>query len=141
MEKIGFQGRDPATDLIGVGILGLVQLLAFLTYHEEIFNRMWKLSTHEKHNFPLSICGFSITLAVMENLRTDKLNATLIARRSAINAFNEFYFATFYKLFTIYSNNSYTIQEYPLAKSVAIENLRSAPNKLLVEFHKDSTTK
>ena len=85
-EAIGFQGTDPATDLRGVGVLGLIQLLAFVTYHEKLFKKMFKLSTDEKHHFPLSICGFSMTLAAMEALRGGKMNSAIVANKSVITS-------------------------------------------------------
>jgi hypothetical protein len=133
-ETIGFQGRDPATDLRGVGILGLLQILAFVSNHEQMFKKMWKHSTHEKYNFPLCISGFSVTQAMMETLRAEKLNGAIIARKSVIEVFNEGYYATFYKLVNIYETNTYTIAEYPIAKKSAIDMLKTNPTKMLFDF-------
>ncbi|KAK3606111.1 hypothetical protein CHS0354_006474 [Potamilus streckersoni] len=47
-EEIGFQGTDPATDLRGCGLLGLVNLLYFLTDRkcQSIAHDIYKLSLH-----------------------------------------------------------------------------------------------
>jgi len=133
-ETIGFQGRDPATDLRGVGILGLLQILAFVSNHGTMFKKMWQHSTHEKYNFPLCISGFSVTQAMMETLRAEKLNPAIMARKSVIEVFNEGYYAAFYKLVNIYETNQYTIAEYPLAKRNALEMLKTNPTKMLFDF-------
>jgi hypothetical protein len=43
-ELIGFQGNDPSTDLRGVGMLGLLQLLYLVTNYREESQAMYLLS-------------------------------------------------------------------------------------------------
>lgn len=52
-ESIGFQGADPATDLRGVGMLGLLQLLHLLTAHHNISFLLFYI-----HQL---LCGISLT--------------------------------------------------------------------------------
>ena len=39
-EVVGFQGNDPATDLRGVGMLGLLQMLSFVEHHGDMARRI-----------------------------------------------------------------------------------------------------
>lgn len=41
---LGFQGDDPATDLRGAGLLGLLQLLHLHWHDPEAAGRIWELS-------------------------------------------------------------------------------------------------
>jgi hypothetical protein len=43
-ESIGFQGNDPATDLRGVGMLGLLQHLYFINTYPEISYIVYQIS-------------------------------------------------------------------------------------------------
>ncbi len=43
-ETIGFQGNDPATDLRGVGLWGLIQLSYFVTKYPKIAQEGYLLS-------------------------------------------------------------------------------------------------
>ncbi|ESO86310.1 hypothetical protein LOTGIDRAFT_176910, partial [Lottia gigantea] len=75
-EEIGFQGSDPGTDLRGVGILGLVQLLYFLqhTKYGQIARDIYKLSLHPTQNFPFCVMGINISRICLQSLREDFLN-------------------------------------------------------------------
>jgi hypothetical protein len=44
---IGFQGTDPSTDLRGVGMLGILQILAFCYMYAEYLRETLEYSSHE----------------------------------------------------------------------------------------------
>lgn len=41
-EKVGFQGRDPATDLRGVGMFGVLQMIAFISFHLDFIVKIYE---------------------------------------------------------------------------------------------------
>eukprot|EP00698_Gefionella_okellyi_P011274 TRINITY_DN2968_c0_g1_i1.p1 TRINITY_DN2968_c0_g1~~TRINITY_DN2968_c0_g1_i1.p1 ORF type:complete len:263 (+),score=31.19 TRINITY_DN2968_c0_g1_i1:20-808(+) len=51
-DAIGFQGADPVTDLRGVGMFGLLQLLYLTTKHRDIAVDIYRLSRNEQQ-----VCG------------------------------------------------------------------------------------
>lgn len=89
-EKIGFQGEDPASDLRGVGIFGLCQLLFLVSnglssqmtsqLHELSndkvqvkFNISFNLKNIFQH-FPLAVVGLNFTQFILERVKSGKLN-------------------------------------------------------------------
>ena len=61
---IGFQGKDPATDFRGAGMLGLEQLLAITDhgseYREEAL-KMYQASIDKKNWYFFAVTGLNIT--------------------------------------------------------------------------------
>jgi ELMO domain-containing protein len=59
-EALGFQGKDPATDLRGAGLFGLVQWLFFLKTHRPLLLRIFKLSKDDvQARTPVLVCSCS----------------------------------------------------------------------------------
>ncbi|XP_002434876.5 LOW QUALITY PROTEIN: ELMO domain-containing protein 3 [Ixodes scapularis] len=112
-ENIGFQGTDPATDLRGVGLLGLLQLL-FLTIgleNVELVNDIYKLSRDSFQNFPFAVMSLNITKISLEALREETLNKCCNGRESVIDVVNEFYAGTFLLLYLSWKNQIMTIKD------------------------------
>ena len=75
-EQIGFQGNDPATDLRGVGCLGLIQPL-YLVMTPELFplsKDMYLISLNENQNFPFLVLSINVTRIALHALRDGLLN-------------------------------------------------------------------
>ena len=69
-ELIGFQGTDPATDLRGAGMLGVLQFLAFeCTYRVYLRDEVLRLAESEVYGFPLAITLLNFTCCVLGYLR------------------------------------------------------------------------
>ena len=75
-EQIGFQGNDPATDLRGVGCLGLIHPLYFVMTPELslLAKDIYKLSLHETQNFPLLVLSINVSRIALHALRDGILN-------------------------------------------------------------------
>ena len=75
-ESIGFQGNDPATDLRGVGFLGLVQALYFVMTPElvPLARNMYRLSLNETQNFPFLVLSINVTRIALHALRDGLLD-------------------------------------------------------------------
>ncbi|KAK3738674.1 hypothetical protein QZH41_009122 [Actinostola sp. cb2023] len=106
-------GLDPATDLRGCGLLGLLNLLYLVTddrLHSLALD-IYKLSQHETQNFPFCIMSINITRIALQALREEKLNKECNKRRSVISAFCDFYVAIFYHIYQIWKHQHKTISD------------------------------
>ncbi|XP_050397519.1 uncharacterized protein LOC126815690 isoform X2 [Patella vulgata] len=103
-EEIGFQGRDPSTDLRGVGVLGLVQLLYFLQHDKygDIARDIYKLSLHPTQNFPFCVMGMNISRICLQSLREDIINKEINKRRNVMTSINDFYIGTYLHLYQLW---------------------------------------
>jgi len=69
--KIGFQGKDPATDFRGPGIFGLQNLLYLANHYPWKFQQMGQFSSSQKdgmESYPFAITGMNITNMLFEIL-------------------------------------------------------------------------
>ncbi|XP_046543427.1 LOW QUALITY PROTEIN: uncharacterized protein LOC124253659 [Haliotis rubra] len=103
-EEIGFQGRDPSTDLRGVGMLGLLQLLYFLRNPKllALARDVYKLSLHPTQNFPFCVMGINMSRICIQSLREALLNKECNRRRQVMEVVNEFYVGTYLHLYQIW---------------------------------------
>ena len=70
------QGNDPATDLRGVGLLGLVNALHLVTHENALplARDIFTLS-HDPHaQFPLMVLSINVTRISLQTLREGHLN-------------------------------------------------------------------
>ncbi|KAK8775271.1 hypothetical protein V5799_031387 [Amblyomma americanum] len=130
-ERIGFQGshsshdgqivqlhsccagNDPATDLRGVGLLGILHLL-FLTTgfgNIELVNDIYSLSRDREQNFPFAVMSLNITRVSIEALREEALNRHCNERNDITDVVNEFYAGTFLLLYLSWKNRKLTIKD------------------------------
>ena len=107
------QGNDPATDLRGVGCLGLVQPL-YLTMTPELnplAKNMFKLSLSENQNFPLLVLSINVTRISLHALRDGLLNRQIIQENSVWSAVNFFYVAVMFHIYKIWKTEFKTIKD------------------------------
>lgn len=112
-EQIGFQGNDPATDLRGVGCLGLVQPL-YLVMTPELYplaKDMYLLSLNEDQNFPFLVLSINVTRIALHTLRDGLLNRQIVQENSVWSALNFFYVAVLFHIFKIWKNEHKTIKD------------------------------
>ncbi|XP_071090808.1 uncharacterized protein [Haliotis cracherodii] len=103
-EEIGFQGRDPGTDVRGVGMLGLLQLLYFLRNPKtaQLARDVYKLSLHPTQNFPFCVMGINMSRICIQTLREGLLNKECNRRMQVMEVVNEFYVGTYLHLYQIW---------------------------------------
>jgi len=65
--KLGFQGKDPATDFRGGGIFALDNLLYFATKYPKTYQEILQGKVHTE-TFPVAITGLNITMLLFEML-------------------------------------------------------------------------
>ncbi|KAI9106263.1 ELMO/CED-12 family-domain-containing protein [Phlyctochytrium arcticum] len=89
--KIGFQGKDPATDFRGMGMLGLDNLHYYAKYHTKSVQRVLDISNHPTAWFSFAIVGINLTDFALQLVRTRQLQHFLYSFGTTMTMFNEFY--------------------------------------------------
>eukprot|EP00484_Ammonia_sp_Unknown_P001733 CAMPEP_0197020942 /NCGR_PEP_ID=MMETSP1384-20130603/1811_1 /TAXON_ID=29189 /ORGANISM="Ammonia sp." /LENGTH=497 /DNA_ID=CAMNT_0042448675 /DNA_START=24 /DNA_END=1514 /DNA_ORIENTATION=+ len=115
-QQIGFQGNDPATDIRGAGLLGVLQLVYLIENRPEMMSKIYLLSLNEHQNFPLVIVSFTITGIVMQLLRSCTIFGFVNSKNSVMLAINEIYVALFYEFYLNWKNQSRTIVNFDEAQ-------------------------
>jgi hypothetical protein len=76
-QEIGFQGKDPATDFRGMGVLGLYCLHYFASNHQDVARSVLSHSHHPQHHYPYAMVGIHIVEIIHGWLRSSQLNSYL----------------------------------------------------------------
>lgn len=110
-EEIGFQGMDPASDLRGVGILGLFQLTFFVLSQQtkQLAHDVYLLSTRKGCDFPFCVMGLNLTQIALHHLRVGTLNRQINRTCDPFLTFNLFYASLFMKLFVHWRGRNCTV--------------------------------
>ncbi len=76
--ELGFQGKDPATDFRGMGMLGLIQLVYFSKTVPELAISLLKQSQCESQYFPFAATGINVTAFIIEMLLERRFHMVII---------------------------------------------------------------
>jgi membrane protein CcdC involved in cytochrome C biogenesis len=80
------QGTDPGTDLRGVGMLGLLQLL-YLSNTPHLIplaRDIYRVSVDDQQNFPLAVMSLNMTRIALQALRRGELNRYLFTLKVSL---------------------------------------------------------
>lgn len=77
---IGFQGLDPSTDLRGMGILGLYQLVYLSKCHPNISCNILRESNHPTRYYPFAATGINITAFVTDMLDSTRFYSRILKK-------------------------------------------------------------
>jgi hypothetical protein len=83
-EVVGFQGSDPATDVRGGGVFGLLLLLRLLQSEQQLASRMQALSVSQLQHFPLAVVCLNLAGIVLSTLRLGLLNGECNRQRGGM---------------------------------------------------------
>jgi len=135
-EDIGFQGNDPATDLRGVGFLGVVQVLYLVTTPEVLpfAKDVYSLSRSQTQEFPLMVLSLNVTRIVLHLLRDGLLDKQCYKDDDAWCAVNSMYAAVLFNIYHVWKSQHKTISNSGFVLKDAEENARRHPDKLLTDF-------
>ncbi|CAD8097176.1 unnamed protein product [Paramecium sonneborni] len=134
-ELIGFQGTDPATELGNGGILGLVQMLAFISdYKQYVKNALNILS---QINIPLSITLMGISSLVLMSLKDNKLNYLINKEDSVISVINKLYFAGFNLVIKVLKKEQMPLNIIKTLLTNVRKQIHEHPQKLIKQFQQD----
>lgn len=74
MEKVGFQGPNPATDLRSTGLTGLLIVHRFSVEHARLISRAFEASQNPMREFPLALVLLNFTAIAVESLKEKVLD-------------------------------------------------------------------
>ncbi|KNC54380.1 ELMO domain-containing protein 3 [Thecamonas trahens ATCC 50062] len=130
-ELLGFQGRDPATDLRGVGMLGLVNLLALAQEYPVVARAAYEAALDPNHDYPMVLVGFRLSSACLRLLRGHKLNKTANGLGSVWAAFHSMYAASWAAFVSTWRSGRHTIVEYDaVMRALEAKLAKSVPKAL-----------
>ncbi|CAG2064193.1 unnamed protein product [Timema podura] len=106
-------GNDPGTDLRGVGMFGLLQLLylASSPHLMPLARDIYRVSLDEQQNFPLAVLSLNMTRMALQTLRQGLLNRECNERHMVVEVLNEFYAAIFCHTLHIWTSQHKTIRD------------------------------
>ncbi|KAG0198307.1 hypothetical protein BGX28_008260 [Mortierella sp. GBA30] len=95
--EIGFQGKDPATDFRGMGMLGLDDLVYYAKYYPLSSKHALECSHHEVSWYSFAIVGINITAFAVQTLRTRQLQYYLFLNGTDRSVYHELYCYLFHR--------------------------------------------
>lgn len=101
-KEIGFSGADPADDLEGVGIFGLIELIYLLDNDTSLARDIYRYTKQATPPIPLCTLSFQITQIALSALKDGSLTKLANKREQIIVVVNDFYTATFYHYYTMW---------------------------------------
>eukprot|EP01112_Ceratiomyxa_fruticulosa_P015972 TRINITY_DN4785_c0_g1_i1.p1 TRINITY_DN4785_c0_g1~~TRINITY_DN4785_c0_g1_i1.p1 ORF type:complete len:166 (-),score=7.34 TRINITY_DN4785_c0_g1_i1:50-547(-) len=134
-EEIGFQGNDPATDLRGIGMLGLLQLFYLTQRYTELSLKIHQLSRVEGHDFPFCVVGINITRIVVQTLRSGSVfaiaNSESMYKQNLWGLANNLYIAIFSQMYEEWLEENHSIIDFPPLLNRLTNLALKSPSKLL----------
>lgn len=126
-EDVGFQGKDPATDLRGCGMLGLLQLLHLWDAGPSNARAIYRLSRDADQEFPLAVVAMNVTKWSLQVLRSGELNAAANKSQKLIQEFNKFYVGVFYFFYGHWVEKQATMRDSGHVMKVLKSPLETVP--------------
>eukprot|EP00026_Physarum_polycephalum_P004066 Phypoly_transcript_04083.p2 GENE.Phypoly_transcript_04083~~Phypoly_transcript_04083.p2 ORF type:complete len:303 (+),score=44.57 Phypoly_transcript_04083:189-1097(+) len=133
-EEIGFQGDDPATDLRGVGMFGLIQLFHLVKSHSELAKKLHKISRDEHQYFPFSVVSLNFTKVVLQTMRSGVLTSKFNKRGCILPVLNELHIGLYYELYVHWKRGHRTISDFPPLLKELTEKCTKAPDKVEANY-------
>ncbi|KAF9122100.1 hypothetical protein BGX30_002206 [Mortierella sp. GBA39] len=95
--EIGFQGKDPATDFRGMGMLGLDDLVYYAKYYPMSSKNALECSHDDISWYSFAIVGINITSFAVQTLRTRQLQYYLFLNGTDRSVHHELYCYLFHR--------------------------------------------
>ncbi|KAK0417432.1 hypothetical protein QR680_013006 [Steinernema hermaphroditum] len=132
-ERIGFQGDDPATDLRGVGIFGLCQLLFLVSngLTSQMTSQLLQLSSDKLQSFPLAVVGLNWTAMILERVKQGKLNWLAVKENSFLTVVNGIYRGCFLSFWKLWKTRNCTIVDFANVSNEIRDTIKRRPKSLL----------
>ena len=143
---IGFQGCDPATDIRGTGMLGVLQLLFFCERYPKLAIQIHQLSIKTSNAFPLAVTGFHFTLECMRGLRSGIFDGCVKQEGSVTSAMDLLYVAMMYHFYRgwkvrSYANRIESIQHFGPFKDEMVGGIKKNPIQSIATMRKNCVKK
>lgn len=94
-QEIGFQGKDPATDFRGMGVLALDNLWWLATHHPDLARTMLKESKQRENWYFFALVGINLSSLMLDLLEQHWLDLYLLERAGTLATLSEFYVALY----------------------------------------------
>ena len=134
-EVVGFQGNDPATDLRGVGMLALLQVLHFQKTQPKLLASIYRLSRGER-DFPFMTVSITMTQLSLQALRSGAL--TRLANRSeakggehVYETVHAFHHACYLYMYTAWQQRGLSIVDFGFLKKEIAQIIHRKPAMLM----------
>ncbi|KAL6761766.1 ELMO/CED-12 family-domain-containing protein [Haematococcus lacustris] len=109
--ELGFQGMDPATDLRGCGILGLLQIAYLYEHHAASAGCLLRLAQSSSNEFPLAVVSLNVTKFVLQAVREGRLNSPASSLGSMVEAANRMYVGAMFWFYRTWRGGNKTMSQ------------------------------
>lgn len=109
--ELGFQGMDPATDLRGCGILGLLQMAYLYEHHAASAGCLLRLAQSSSNEFPLAVVSLNVTKFVLQAVREGRLNSPASSLGSMVEAANRMYVGAMFWFYRTWRGGNKTMSQ------------------------------
>jgi len=132
-QRIGFQGDDPATDLRGVGLLGLLHLLALAERAPAALNAGLAASQHAVRHFPFAVSSINFTKMIMDILLEGKLDAACKRAGGAEGPVVALYLGAFRRFLRRWEQERLAVEDFGRALKEISKTASKSPQLLITE--------
>jgi hypothetical protein len=125
--KLGYQGRDPATDYRGMGVLGLHNLHYQAKHDTERARQMLEESHDETYWYSYAIAGINFTAELYDKIVFHKADDRFYkadTEQDILNIFNEWYVKTFHQFHEFWVAEQATVMQFNEKKKQFFEKLK-----------------
>ncbi|KAL0207825.1 hypothetical protein P9112_010412 [Eukaryota sp. TZLM1-RC] len=142
-ETIGFQGSDPATDLRGVGIFGLLQLLFLTQKHAKLTNALYQLSIDNEQHFPFAIVCINFSKLALECLLSNSKDLFKLCnkRNSVIQVINDLYASAICEFYFNWLEGGCTVIEFSNILANISNSIKKHPEAAVTQLFKSKMSK
>jgi len=130
---VGFQGTDPATDLRGVGLLGLLHLLLLAERAPSQLRSGMLESRHATRHFPFAVASFNFSKMAVDLLLEGKLTGACNSMGGAERPVAALYLATFSRFLRKWEQERLSIEDFGHVLKAISGLAASNPQKLIRE--------
>jgi hypothetical protein len=135
-ENIGFQGNNPKSDLKGVGMFGVLQLLCFSERYTFYARDILEYSNTKEYGFPMASLMLNFSMFTLEAFREGCLTSICNKQKSVMNTLNEFYVCLIEYFFNFYETQKCTIHYLDdLLKEIHVTS-KKHPRKIMTLIDK-----
>ena len=132
-EKIGFQSINPADDVRGAGILGVLQALYFVENYKGVAAEYYSTSRDQNYNYPFICTLFQFTALSADCLREGRIISVSNRLKSVEKAFNDLYAGAFIIFMDNWIKDKSTITDYGAKFSTMKKYVKQNINTVLMK--------
>lgn len=133
-KRVGFQGDDPSRDFRSTGILGPLQVSAFIHYHQSWSKLIFEFTQDTKFGYPFMVSMFGFTRLALEVFRTAKLNSYATTQQTFISSFNHFFFASCLFFYAQYKKQGAVVADFGVVLNEVEPILKNKCQQLVKKY-------